>query len=94
MKKITKIVLINVAVVILIALLTALSEGSNPYTNFLMWFGLCCLGIGLLDLFVALILFLTGKQNYEAGKGFLLSAGILLLLGFVVCGGAGSVNFH
>ncbi|MBK8609897.1 MAG: hypothetical protein IPL84_08115 [Chitinophagaceae bacterium] len=93
MNKVIKIVLINAAVAIVFGLLVSLSEGSNPYTNFMTWFGLGCLGIAVLDLFVALILFLTGKQNYEAGRGFLLSSGILLLVGFAICSGA-TLNFH
>lgn len=91
MKIITKIVLINAAAALLIAVLTTMSVRGNPYSDFLMWLGLCCLGIGVLNLIVAVIIFLTGKQNYEAGRGFLLSSGILLLTGFAVCGGAANI---
>jgi hypothetical protein len=93
MKLPIKIILINLAAVFVITLLIALSSGSVRSNDFAIGLGLCCLAIGLLDLFISLILFLTGKQNYEAAKGFLLSGGILILGGFAVCSST-TISFH
>lgn len=93
MKLPVKIILINIAAVLLITLTLTVTSGSIKSNDFAIGLGLCCLAIGLLNLFIALILFLTGKHNYEAGKGFLLSGGILLLAGFAVCSGT-AFSFH
>ena len=84
MKLRTKILLINFGVVLVLTILTALSEGIN--NDFAFFFGLILSIIGSLALFISLILFLT--QSREAAKGFLLSAGVMLLLGFTVCSAA------
>ena len=55
--------------------------------------GIVCLGGGLLDLFLGLIIFLSGAK--EIGKGFLNSGGILLLLSGISCGtGLANFNLH
>ena len=81
MKLRTKILLINFSVVLVLTILTALSEGINK--DFAFFFGLILSIIGSIALFISLILFLA--QSREAAKGFLLSAGVMLLLGFTVC---------
>lgn len=88
MKQATKIVLINAAIAVVIALMSFMSESHVQSSEFFAWLGLSCLGIGLLDLVIAVILFIAGPSNYNMGKGFLLSSGILILTGFAVCGGA------
>ena len=88
MKQATKIVLINAAIAVVIALMSFMSESHVQSSEFFVWLGLSCLGIGLLDLVIAVILFIAGPTNYNAGKGFLLSSGILILTGFAVCGGS------
>jgi len=51
---------------------------------FVLYFGLSCLGIGLLDIPIAIVVFIAGSNAY--GKAFLISAGLLLLLSGISCG--------
>ena len=85
-----KIVLINVGAAILIALLLAL--GGNNYVNeFFTVFGLMGLFGGLFEIVLGLFLLLLPDKRYA--QGFLLSGGILVLLGFVACSNV-TLNFH
>ncbi len=93
MNKAIKVLLINLAVVLGITLLMSLSFGSTNSSDFLIGLGLVSLGVACLDLFVALVMFLAGKENYELAKGFLLSSGVLFLLGFAACSTT-TLNFH
>ncbi|MFN8242800.1 MAG: hypothetical protein U0X40_01995 [Ferruginibacter sp.] len=84
-----RIVAINGALAVALALL--FSFGNNGHFasgDFMILLGICCLGIAVLDILIAIVLFLTGQENYAAGRGFLLSGGILLLAGFAVCSAA------
>ena len=94
MKKAIKVLLINVAVVFGIALLLFLSGGGFKQANdFLIGLGLICLAGAVLDILVAVILFITGPAQYDVAKGFLLSAGVLFLAGFAACSSA-TISFH
>jgi hypothetical protein len=93
MNKTVKVLLINVAVVIAFVFLMMALFGYYDSNDFLIGFGLTSLAVAGLDLFVSLILFLSGKHNYEVARGFLLSAGVLLLVGFTACGFV-SISFH
>jgi len=88
MKLISRILLVNIAITFGIALLFAFSSGSLNNGAFLISLGLTGLGMGIFNLFVALIVFLTGQENRDWAKGFLLSGGVLFLLGFAVCTGS------
>ena len=85
MNKAIKVLLINVAIVLGITLMMIGGFGSTGASDFMIGLGLVSLAVAGLDLFIALVLFLAGKENYEVAKGFLLSSGVLFLLGFAAC---------
>lgn len=94
MKKAIKVLLINVAAAFGITILLFLTTGgSNNANDFLIGLGLICLAGAILDIVVAVILFITGPAQYDVAKGFLLSAGVLFLAGFAACSSA-TLNFH
>ncbi len=94
MKKAIKVLLINVTVAFGITTLLFLTTGGNNNANdFLIGLGLICLAGAILDILVAVILFITGPAQYDVAKGFLLSAGVLFLAGFAACSSA-TLNFH
>lgn len=85
-----KIVLINVGLAIFFALLLAL--GGNNYVNeFFTVFGMMGLFGGLVEIVIGLFLLLMADKRYA--QGFLLSGGILVLLGFVACSNV-TLSFH
>lgn len=94
MKKAMKVLLINIAVVFGLTLFLFLAAGGNYHANdFLTGLGLLCLAGAVLDLVVAVILFITGPAQYDIAKGFLLSAGVLFLVGFAACSTT-TINLH
>ena len=94
MNKAIKVLLINLAVVFGLTLLLFLSSGSFFHANdFLIGLGLICLAAAVLDLLLAVILFITGPAQYNVAKGFLLSAGVLFLAGFAACSST-TISFH
>jgi hypothetical protein len=94
MNKAVKIMLINLAVALVITLLMFITPGGFHQVNdFLIGLGLICLAGTVLDLLIAVVLFISGPAQYEIAKGFLLSAGILLLVGFAACSSA-TINLH
>lgn len=93
MNKVTKTLLINLGATFLITLMLLVVIGTNNSSDFLVGLGLISLAVAVLDLLVALILFIAGKENYEVAKGFLLSSGILFLTGFSACSFT-TMNFH
>lgn len=94
MNKAIKVLLINLAVVFGLTLLAFLASGGSYKANdFLIGLGLICLAGAVLDLLLSLVLFITGPAQYNVAKGFLLSAGVLLLAGFAACSSA-TFNFH
>ena len=94
MNKAIKVLLINLAVVFGLTLLLFLAGGGSYKANdFLIGLGLICLAGAVLDILVAVILFITGPAQYDVAKGFLLSAGVLFLAGFAACSST-TINFH
>jgi hypothetical protein len=94
MNKAIKVLLINVAVVLGVTLLLFLASGGSYKANdFLTGLGLICLAAAVLDLLLAVVLFITGPAQYDVAKGFLLSAGVLFLAGFAACSST-TLNFH
>jgi len=94
MNKAIKVLLINLAAVFGFTLLLFLVIGGSFKANdFLTGLGLICLGAAVLDLLVAVILFITGPAQYDVAKGFLLSAGVLFLAGFAACSST-TLNLH
>jgi hypothetical protein len=95
MNKAIKVLLINIAVVFGLTLLLFLASGGNTYkaNDFLTGLGLLCLAAAVLDVLLAVILFITGPAQYNVAKGFLLSAGVLFLAGFAACSST-TLNFH
>ncbi len=79
-----KIVLFNIGAAILFSIVAPILDGSYEEIGFV--FGVICLLIGILDLGVGIILSIV--QVKEWNGGFLISAGILLLLSGISCGGA------
>ena len=84
-----KILLANIALAFLIAVIEIIrfSSSASAYKEaFTFVFGLTCLGVGILDLLIGVILVTSGEKN-EWRSGFLISGGILLLLSGISCGG-------
>lgn len=93
MNKAIRVLLINVAVVIGLTLLFVMGTGGFHKNDFFIGLGLICLAAAVLDVLVAIILFISGPAQYDVGKGFLLSAGVLFLAGFAACSST-TMNFH
>jgi hypothetical protein len=87
MKLPVKIILINVALAILFALLFGSTQGITD--GYVFMFGLVALGGGAIDIIVGLLLLLATDKRYA--QGFLLSGGVLLLLGFLACSTTGLI---
>lgn len=87
MKLPIKIVLINMALAIIFALLFGSKEGIID--GYVVMFGLVALGGGAIDIIVGLFLLLATDKRYA--QGFLLSGGVLLLLGFLACSTTGLI---
>ena len=77
-----KIVIVNIAMAVLFSVLIATSNGGDA-TNYAFSFGSVSLVGGAVDLCVGIVLVFFSR---EWGKGFLLSAAALLLLGGITCG--------
>ncbi len=82
MKLSYKIALVTVLISLFLAFL--LSVGSGEKNWFLIIFGAICFLAGVAMLGLAGILHLAKRRDWS--KGFLVSSGILLLLGLGVCG--------
>ncbi len=84
-----KITVINCGIVVF----TGIICGAFNHDSFALVLGIVCLVGGLLDLALGIIILLAGSKAW--GKGFLNSAGILLLLSGISCSiGFSSENFH
>jgi hypothetical protein len=79
-----QILLANFVISFLIAGLVVASGGVSLIT-FVAILGIVGLVIGLLDIVIAIFLFIAGSNDW--GQGFLLTGAILLLLGFTLCTG-------
>jgi hypothetical protein len=88
-----KITAINTAIVILIGLVCGFATGSN---GFGVTLGIVCLAGAVIDIFLGIIFSAThSSPNNNWGKGFLNSAGILLLLSGISCGtGFSNMSFR
>jgi hypothetical protein len=93
MKKAIKVLLINLAVAFGLALLGFIAGNGYNANDFGTALGLICLAGAVLDLLLSIVLFITGPAQYEVAKGFLLSSGVLFLVGFAACSGV-TLNFH
>ena len=82
MKKWYKVILINVVSALLISLLFAVMI-QQPGV-FLIALGAVCGLLGLANVVVGLVLIAISKQEW--GQAFLLSGGVLFLLGVGICG--------
>jgi hypothetical protein len=91
MKKAIKVLLINLAIAFGFAFISLLF--GNNSSDFLIVLGLVCLAGAVIDLLVAVVLFITGPLQYDVAKGFLLSSGVLFLVGFAACSGV-TLNLH
>ena len=90
-----KIALINIGIAFLLAALGTIINLENTLQAFLVYYGLIALIGGGISFFIALVLLLSGPKNREWGQGFLLTASILLLTGFLSCSNSLSgLNSH
>ena len=80
MKLQQKIILISFAIALLVGSLIAAASGVNKPTNFFMYLGMPGFFAGLIQLVVGLFLLMKTDKRYA--QGFLMSGGILLLVGF------------
>ncbi len=88
MKQVYKVLLINIGVAILFTLVAmAMSDSSTQASDVGFAFGLVCLGLGGLNLFVGFILALIPERR-SLGRSLLVSGAVLLLLSGLSCGGA------
>ena len=92
MKLQQKIILVSFGIVLLLGSLAGLSSGSGKSGDFLMVLGMVGFFAGLLQLIVGL--FLLAKTDKRYAQGFLMSAGLLILIGFATCTANFSMNMH
>lgn len=81
-----KIVLICIGIHIGITILVSPILGGFNSNDYLILFGLIGILMGLILLVVGLLLLFAEDKRFS--QGFLLSAGIILLLGFLSCSGS------
>lgn len=83
-----KALLINLGIAVFFTLISMMTYGGGMQTSDIgIAFGLVCLGLGGLNLFVGLILALIPEQR-PIGRALLLSGAALLLLSGISCGTA------
>jgi hypothetical protein len=82
MKLPIKIILINVVLAILFSVIYAITQNITSELSIVV--GLVFLVGGLIALVVGLFLLIAEDKRYA--QGFLMSGGLLLLLGFLTCG--------
>ena len=85
-----KVLAINTMVVLVATIFTLVSDGA--FKDFPLYFGLSALGVGLLNLPIAVVLLVAGNKDY--GRAFLISAGILLLVSGISCSVSSTGLFH
>jgi hypothetical protein len=87
MKLQTKIILISFSIAIIAALLFSWFDSSHKATSdYLLSFGITGFFGGLLQAVVGLFLLLKTDKRYA--QGFLMSGGLLMVIGFTTCTGA------
>lgn len=92
MKLQQKIILISFGVVLVLGLLAGAAGGSYKASDFFMIMGMVGFFAGLLQLIVGL--FLLAKTDKRYAQGFLMSAGLLIVIGFATCTANFSMNMH
>lgn len=88
MKLANKIVLFNIGIAVLLTILIPLISGEfrfNSSGDTAFAFGIVCLLLGIITIFIGFILLFTREAEWR--QGFLLSGAILLLLSGISCGG-------
>jgi len=83
MAHVTKIILINFGIAIVLGLLMA----GTRTDDILVYLGLTFLGFSLLTLVIGLFLLINPDKRYA--QGFLMSAGLFLLVGLATCSSIG-----
>jgi hypothetical protein len=78
-----KILAVSIIIVFVTTVIAAI--GYSSYKDMPIIFGIVALVIAILELFIGFILLVAGSK--EPGKGFLVTAGILLLVSGASCGG-------
>ena len=85
MKQSYKVLLINIGIAVLLTIISMAMYGNGMQAADVgIAFGLVCLGLGLLDLFIGLILALR-PEHRVIGRALLLSGAVLLLLSGISC---------
>ena len=92
MKLQQKIILISFGIVLLLGALAGAGSGSAKASDFLMVLGMVGFFAGLLQLIVGLFLLVKTDKRYA--QGFLMSGGLLMLIGFATCTANFSMNMH
>jgi len=92
MKLQQKIILVSFAIVLLLGSLMAAGGGVDRTTDFFMYLGMTGFFAGLVQLVVGLFLLIKTDKRYA--QGFLMSAGILMVVGFTTCTTNFSMNMH
>ena len=87
-----KIILVSFGIVLLLGALAGTAGGSSSSGDFLMVMGMVGFFAGLLQLIVGLFLLVKTDKRYA--QGFLMSGGILMLIGFTTCTANFSMNMH
>ena len=87
-----KIILASFTVAIISGVLLALSDGSHRSADYFVSFGMVGFVGGLLQIIVGL--FLLAKTDKRYARGFLMSGGLLMLVGFATCTSNFNLNIH
>jgi hypothetical protein len=88
-----KTVLLSFAAALVLAALWITTDVSMKASDFAMAFGLLGFFGGLFEIVAGLFLLLVEDKKYA--QGFLLSGGLLMVIGFAACSaGIGGLNFH
>jgi hypothetical protein len=78
-----KLLLINAVIALVLSVLFGISTGSLTAKDFPAMFGLISMLYAIVCLFAGLVLLFVDDKRWA--QGFLLSGGVLLLLGFFTC---------
>ena len=92
MKLQQKIILISFGIVLLLGALAGTAGGGNKSEDFFMVMGIVGFFAGLFQLVAGLFLLIKTDKRYA--QGFLMSGGILILIGFATCTANFSMNMH
>jgi hypothetical protein len=90
MKLQLKIVLISFVIAIVGGCLVAWGDGTHRMADYFVNFGVVAFFGGLLQIIVGLVLLAMTDKRYA--QGFLISGGLLMLVGFVTCSGSFGVH--